>query len=64
MPCAGCQRRRAKIAAAYHALKFGFQAAKNSYVSDTTEPVRELGGRYAHRIPADMNIIDIREAAK
>jgi hypothetical protein len=61
MACAGCQRRRKKIAAAYHAVKHGLRVAKQTYITQTSEPERELGGRYAHRIPKDINIIDIRQ---
>lgn len=36
MPCAGCARRRKKIAAAYHAVKYGAKVVKESYIRQTT----------------------------
>jgi hypothetical protein len=59
MACAGCARRRKKIAAAYHAAIEGFTVARQSYRSQTTEPA-EIEKRL---IPPPMTarIIDIRE---
>jgi hypothetical protein len=56
MACSGCARRRAKIAAAYHAVKAGFSAAKQSYSKQ--DPPLNLPRREGLN---GLNVIDIRE---
>jgi hypothetical protein len=62
MPCAGCQRRRAKIRAAYQAVKVGFNTAKMNYQRQTgtlKPPDREH--RAPPGLPKHAKVVDIRE---
>lgn len=59
MACSGCVRRRAKIIAAYTAVKQGFVSAKKSYAAQAVN--------FEQRIPNGSvevkNVVDIRNQA-
>ena len=57
MPCSGCARRRAKMLAAYNAVKAGFVSAKKSYAAEAFS-----GAKSQPRSIGEMqNVTDIRE---
>jgi hypothetical protein len=58
MPCAGCLRRRKKIAAAITAVKRGLAVAKQSYNRETTDHTPK---RASKNIPHGIRVIDIRQ---
>ena len=56
MPCSGCARRRAKMLAAYNAMKKGFSSAKQNYATQALDiNKRQITGL------DQLNVIDIRE---
>ena len=77
MACAGCQKRRAKLVAVYHALRHGAAAVGHSYRAQTQpDPVPRADGWSARDIerlkargaaPLEFNeipplkVIDIRQ---
>lgn len=59
MACQGCARRRAKIVAAYNAVKQGFVSAKKSYAAQAVN--REQG--IPDKAIELKNVVDIRKQA-
>lgn len=67
MPCAGCIRRRKKIAAAVVAVKYGFETVKRIYKVQTQTPGQRGKNLEAKRardmkdIPAHLRPVDARK---
>ncbi|NIO38979.1 MAG: hypothetical protein GTO41_01515 [Burkholderiales bacterium] len=65
MPCAGCQRRRTKMIAAYNAVKVGLTSAKISYKAATAHYRLPKGKPQKPQVlmpdASKVKIIDIRQ---
>ena len=67
MPCAGCIRRRKKMAAAVVAVKYGIETVKRIYKVQTQTPGQQRKKLAAERardmkdIPAHLRPVDIRK---